>query len=99
MPLLYVDVLGVKARWRSGGPSLVSATFARLESIVAESLEAVSGRPAAGGIQSDALGLVFETAEDAVRAGRALFAHAFDHSVANPGDQLWLRGVVSPAST
>jgi hypothetical protein len=96
MSLLYVDVLGVKARWRLGGAALVISAYARLESMVEEALGELEEQPTGGGIQSDALALVFESATGAVRAGRALFADAFRHSVDNPDDRIWLRGVVSP---
>lgn len=97
MPLLYVDVLGVKARWRSGGPDLVVATYARFEQLLQDVLVSVQEQPISGGIESDAVALVFDTTVGALRVGRALFAAAFQYSADNAGDPLWLRGVVSPS--
>jgi len=99
VPLLYVDVLGVKARWQAGGPERVSAAFALLEELVGETLDEVDTAPIAGGVQTDAAALVFDEVEAAVRMGRALFRRAFDRSVEQPEARLWLRGVISPVES
>lgn len=96
MALLYVDVLGIKARWRTGGSALVTETYLLLEQMLQQALASVGESPRAGGIQSDALGLAFDHTAEAVRVGRTLFAKAFRYSVENPDSPLWLRGVVSP---
>lgn len=93
--LLYADILGVKALWNASGPSGVILAYQRLEALVeAAFLVAPPIQPFRGGVQSDALAVVFESTEDAVRFGSALFRAAWDG--ATEKERTWLRGVVVP---
>lgn len=93
MPLLYVDLLGMKARYRSGGVRSARRGYRIFGEILAEALnELPSDRPVSGGIQSDAAALQFATAVDAVIVGRAVFRETLMWSTRNR--RLWIRGVI-----
>jgi hypothetical protein len=93
VPLLYVDVLGMKARYRDGGVPAARTAYEKFALRVTEGLrELPVGAPVSGGIQSDAVALQFATGADAVRVGRALFRAAFEQSTR--ADRMWLRGVI-----
>lgn len=94
--MLYADVLGIKALWTKDVAGVKHA-FAGFESLVARALEARPPRePFTGGLQSDAVALVFDRTEDAVRVGIELFRSAFDEATADR--RMWLRGVICPVA-
>jgi hypothetical protein len=89
--LLYADILGMRARWQAQRG--VSRAYARLERFTAEALQAAPpGTLVGGGIQTDAVALLFEDAHDAAAVGIQLFRIAFDYG--NAHNRMWLRGVV-----
>jgi heptaprenylglyceryl phosphate synthase len=93
MPLLYVDLLGMKARYQSGGVRSARRGYRILGEMIAEALsELPSDRPVSGGVQSDAAALQFATAVDAVIVGRAVFRETLMRSTRNR--RLWIRGVI-----
>jgi hypothetical protein len=93
MALLYVDLLGMKARYHRGGIRSAQRGYRMLRKLVSEGLGALpSGRPVSGGVQSDAACLQFASTTDAVKVGRRLFAETFRRSQ-RPG-LLWIRGVI-----
>jgi len=97
VPLLYVDLLGMKARYQAGGVRAARRSYTLLGELVAAGLTALgAGRPVSGGVQSDAAALQFASATDAVAVGRALFGAAFARSARNR--RLWIRGVVMRGS-
>jgi hypothetical protein len=93
VPLLYVDMLGMKARYHRGGTRAAQGGYRLLAELVQQGLEALpDGRPVRGGVQSDAVCLQFASAVDAVLVGRKLFADTFRRS--NRSNLLWVRGVI-----
>jgi hypothetical protein len=57
MVLLYIDVLGMKARWQSGGVAAAKAAYHSLDLVIRhafESVPATTANAASGGVQSDA---------------------------------------------
>jgi hypothetical protein len=97
VPLLYVDLLGMKARYVGGGVRAARRGYTLLGELVASGLGALpEGRPVTGGVQSDAAALQFATATDAVIVGRAIFRKTFARSARNR--RLWIRGVVMSGS-
>lgn len=97
MPLLYVDLLGVKARYQTGGVPAARRAYTVLGKVVADGLKALpQGRPVAGVVQSDAAALQFERASDAVTVGRAIFQECFRRS--SKERRVWIRGVVMKGS-
>lgn len=100
MVLLYLDVLGMKARWATGDIEIVKRAFAVLDEIVEKALSDSDPRiqeSVSGGIQSDAAALVFENATDAVTIGRAIFREAFFRG--SEEERFWLRGVIIPVES
>ncbi len=100
MVLLYVDILGMKARWKSGDINLVKRAFSTFDEVIWEALSAADEgvqKRVSGGVQSDAAALVFETANDAVLVGRALFQAAFRRGTES--ERFWLRGVIVPVES
>jgi len=94
--LFYADVLGMKARWRTGDIEAVKTTYRAFEQMIGETLAAERCEPITGGIQSDAAAIVFEDAIDAVRFARTLFMRTFYD--ARRQSRLWFRGLVCPCS-
>jgi hypothetical protein len=91
--LLYVDVLGMKARYRMGGVAAARETYSVFAERVSEGLAALpTGRRVSGGIQSDAVALQFDSTIDALHVGRALFRATFERSTNDT--RTWVRGVI-----
>lgn len=94
MVLFYADVLGMKARWKTGDVDRVTRAYQLFERLVDQALSAsapacgVSGR-----IQSDAVALVFDETLDAVRFGKTLFCRAFESGT--EASRFWLRGLIT----
>lgn len=97
MVLLYFDILGMKARWKTGEIEIVKRAFLTLDDVIEEALSAADERvqeTVSGGVQSDAGALLFEAAEDAVNVGRSIFQNAFQ--LGSAAERFWLRGVIIP---
>src|SRR3982751_5189568 len=93
MPLLYVDMLGMKARYHRGGPRAALNGYRLLGELVREGLEALpDGHAVSGGVQSDAVCLQFASVAAAVTVGRKLFSDTFRRS--KRSRLLWVRGVI-----
>jgi len=95
--LLFIDVLGTRARWQAGGRAAAVKFFESLRDVVVAALQQV--RPAdvvAGGIESDSAVVVCKDARTAVALGRAIFNAAFRRGNSATGPRLWLRGVIVP---
>lgn len=93
MPLLYVDMLGMKARYHRGGPRAALRGYHLLGELVREGLEALpEGHAVSGGVQSDAACLQFASVNDAITVGRKLFSDTFRRS--KRSRLLWVRGVI-----
>jgi hypothetical protein len=94
MVLFYADVLGMKARWKTGDLNRVTAAYELFERLVDRALSATAPTGAvSGGVQSDAVALVFDTSIDAVRFGKALFCGAFESGTET--SRFWLRGLIT----
>lgn len=93
MPLLYIDLLGMKSRYRATGVNGARAGHRQLVSVVRAGLQALpDGALVSGGIQSDAVALQFLHAFEAIVVGRAILLNAFTRS--NRARRIWLRGAV-----
>lgn len=91
--LLYIDLLGMKAEWHAGGIDAALRRYREFNAVVVQGLSALSEQViVGGGVQSDAAALTFETARDAVVAGRGIFQSAFWSGWS--GRRMWLRGVI-----
>jgi hypothetical protein len=97
MPLLYLDLLGVRARWLQGGRPEAENAFAQLEEIVVAALstaETTAIREAV--VETDAAAIVFAETTPAIEAARRAFQLAFFSSKQKSGTRLWLRGALVP---
>lgn len=95
--LLFVDLLGVKARWLRGGREAAEATFSAFREQVLLSLSAIEpSRILSGGVESDSAALVCDKQSTAIGIARELFLNTFRTSGKRRFDRLWLRGVILP---
>jgi hypothetical protein len=99
MVLLYVDLLGMKARWQTAGVAGAKAAYQTLDLVLRHALESVPSDTAAnvaGGIQSDAAAIACRNVEDAVTLGRLIFKEMFRRcgSLDAGRERHWVRGVV-----
>ena len=94
--LLLIDMLGVKARWHTGGRRSAKKAFDRFESIMVESLSSSDERPTAGLIETDSCVLVFPTLRAALAVARHAYLCTFLASRAPKDERLWFRGVAVP---
>lgn len=95
--LLYVDLLGVRDRWRRGGRAAAEAAFERFAVLVARA--ACEDDPSgvlAGGIESDSAALVCRSQHLGIRIARALYRTCFSSPSRKAENRLWMRGVLLP---
>jgi len=93
--LLFVDLLGTKARIRTGGiASVVSRIEAFQRLIEAEFQRSAPNQWMA---ESDSAVALFDDGPSAVRAGANLFRSAFDATSGSNSEPFWLRGSMVPA--
>jgi class 3 adenylate cyclase len=97
MVILFADVLGAKARWHKGGREEAEKFFVLFRNLVISTLKKADiAPPREGAIETDALTLVYETAEQAISAAIVLYQAAFDSARTPARDRLWLRGAIVP---
>ncbi len=96
--LLFVDMLGVKARWLQLGKDGAESAFKRFRGLIETATKQQTDAPASkGGMDADAAGFVFPKTEDAVRFARGLYYNAFFAAKSESDERIWLRGVIMPA--
>lgn len=95
MVLLYLDLLGMKGRWRSGGVPRARATYSALSNLVHSALATLPPATAvSGGLQSDAIAFVLPSPVEAIQVGRSIYRDAFLLAQGPQDDRFWLRGVI-----
>lgn len=99
MVLVYVDLLGMKARWRTGGVAAAKAAYQTLDLVIQHGLISLSADAAAdirGGIQSDSAAIVCNNVIDAVALGQSIFKETFRRCGALDAghERHWIRGVI-----
>lgn len=93
MPLLYIDLLGMKSRYRTRGVNGARSGQRQLRAVVLAGLSALpAGVDVSGGVQSDAAALQFRHATDAVTVGQAMMTEAFRRS--SREQRVWIRGAI-----
>ncbi|HXB15669.1 MAG TPA: hypothetical protein VNV44_07965 [Solirubrobacteraceae bacterium] len=93
MPLLYVDLLGMKSRYRARGVNAARSGQRQLRAVVLAGLSALpAGVEVSGGIQSDAAALQFRHPTDALTVGQAMMIEAFRRS--SREQRVWIRGAI-----
>jgi hypothetical protein len=93
--ILFVDMLGGRRRWQTGGIAEAVKSFndfTRLVVSVArkEAQNSILG----GGIETDSAMLVFEDLVSAVTVAGALYRRAFSAALNANASRLWLRGCI-----
>jgi len=78
MVVVFLDLLGVRARWHAGGRESAESAFGRLEALVSEALARLAPKSLRdGAIETDSAALVFGSSEEALSFIRDLFSEAF----------------------
>lgn len=97
--LLYIDLLGVRDRWRFGGRTAAESLFARFRRIAFEAARSCdTPRALKGGVESDSLALNCPTSRTALRIASQMFRTAFLAPRRPDDERLWMRGVLEPCS-
>lgn len=96
MPLLYVDMLGVKARWLKGGHEAAVAAFETLEELVKGRLHSYGKYIISGGVETDCIAVICEPSEACIQLGIDIFKKAFSMPHQESGERIWLRGAIIP---
>ena len=95
--LLFVDLLGVRARWARGGRPAAETTFKDFRNLIAASLKGLtSAEVSVGLIETDAAAITCKDAGTALDIGRRMYRMVFDQTRTNPSRHYWLRGVIVP---
>lgn len=97
MVLLYLDLLGTKAKWHRDGRSAVERAFDVFLEIVKAALGSQNwGDEDAGGIESDSAAFVCPGLMSAATLSRAILTRAFRKSWEPTDARLWIRGAIVP---
>lgn len=89
--LLFVDLLGVRARWLQGGREAAERAFQEFRNLVATSLRNVRTEYLTHGlVESDAAALTFRNLETALCVARTMYLAAFSQT----NRIAWLRGCI-----
>jgi hypothetical protein len=96
--MLYLDLLGVKARWQQGGGAAAVAAYDALRRFIRTGLAALPRERrelVRGGMQSDAAALIFPRVDEAIVAGRVIYQAAFQGPLSETDERFWLRGAIT----
>jgi hypothetical protein len=89
--ILFVDVLGVRSKWLSGGQPAAEAAFQEFRTLIAASMKGtVSDSLVRGVVESDSAALTFSSLLPALDAAKALYSAAFRRK----RGRVWLRGCI-----
>src|SRR5258705_1140032 len=95
MPLLFIDMLGVRARWNAEGRAGAVRAFSQFRSVITEAIQTRKrGTILRGGIESDSAAIICPSLRVAVDIGRRAFRIAFGRARSPNDERLWLRGVI-----
>jgi hypothetical protein len=89
--ILFVDVLGVRSKWLTGGQSAAEAAFQEFRTLIAASMKGtVSDSLVRGVVESDSAALTFSGLLPALESAKALYSAAFRRK----RGRVWLRGCI-----
>lgn len=95
--ILFIDQLGARDRWRSGGVTEAMPVFYRFKRLVnVAARRAPPGEVLSGVIETDAAMLVCQTTIEAVRIARRLFLETFLGRMNSKTPRDWYRGCIVP---
>lgn len=93
--ILFVDLLGVRAKWLKGGRAAAEKAFDDFRSLIARAVkQAKTTALVEGLVESDAMALKFTNISSALDVARRMYLMAFERK----NGVLWLRGCVVPTS-
>src|SRR3712207_1524531 len=99
MALLFIDMLGVRARWHIGGRQSAEQAFSAFRSVIIRALQTVAGAEIIqGGVEADSAAIEFTSIRSAIHVGKHAFRIAFSEARAPEDERLWLRGVIISAN-
>lgn len=98
MVLLFIDMMGVRYRWRTEGRTGVQDAFEVFNQLIRKALgKETRDSVVAGGVESDSAALICLDIGAASKIAKEVFCSAF-LSARKPSDpRIWLRGVIVPA--
>jgi hypothetical protein len=95
--VLFIDLLGARKRWQSGGVSEAMPTFYHFKTLVNVSARrAPAGEVLGGVIETDAAMLVCRSTIEAARIARRLYLGAFATRMSYRTPREWYRGCIVP---
>ena len=95
--LLFVDMLGVKSRWLSGGRGAAEYAFTAFRDFLSDAISSVPQKDLLTGlIESDSAALACRSPKVAITLGTHLYLKVFMSGVRTDKDRFWLRGVIAP---
>ena len=93
--VLFIDLLGARRRWHSGGVAEAMPAFYRFKRLVnTASRRAPAGEILDGLIETDAAMFVCRTAVEAARIGQRLYREAFASRFNHQASRDWYRGCI-----
>lgn len=96
LTLLFVDLLGTKARWHSSGRAGAERVFRGLEYLIRRTLAtAAPGGIVNAFVETDSAAIVCRTPSAAISVGRYLYRSAFMAAQKATQPRQWLRGVIT----
>ena len=100
MPLLFVDMLGVKARWLRGGRIAAEAAFQQFWGLIGYAVRGESSATIALGlVESDSVAIDCKSTGSALRIAEKMYHAAFIQTYENKEHRVWLRGVILERTT
>ena len=91
--ILFVDLLGVRARWLKGGRAAAEEAFQDFRNLIAYSNKGQNPEDLIHGlIETDAAALTFSSLPTALEVGRRMFSAAFNQIRTDEQRRPWLRG-------
>jgi hypothetical protein len=92
---LFMDLLGVRARWKSGGRIEAEAAFDQFRTSVSHGIGQVdASRVKKGVIESDSAFFICDSLQTALQIGQGTYLHAF--CLPAHECRMWIRGVIMP---
>ena len=95
--ILFIDLLGARARWKRGGVDDSLAAFQHFTSFMIAAAKPDLQYVNDGAIETDAAAFVCDEPEAAFRIARRAYLRAFETPRGKMRERLWLRGAVVPA--
>jgi hypothetical protein len=94
--LLYIDLLGGRAKWREGGATASKQAFDQFSRLMIAACHPDVNSIVTGGIETDSAAIVCSDVVAALNIGRRAYLWAFKKGHGLKAERMWLRGAVVP---